>query len=170
MTDTVGFVRKLPHQLVEAFRSTLEEVGEAHLLLHLVDASRDPERQIDAVNTVLKDLELSDKPVLLAFNKVDLLEEVELDKLRGRYPESVYISAVADTGLDALLIRLEEELSKLRVEVVLDIPFERGDLVSRVHEQGEVLEETYAEAGTHLLARLPREALDELTPFLAVSD
>ena len=170
MTDTVGFVRKLPHQLVEAFRSTLEEVGEAHLLLHLVDASRDPQRQIDAVNTVLKDLDLSDKPVLLAFNKVDLLEEVELDKLRGRYPEAAYISAMVDVGLDELLVRLEEELSKLRIEVALDIPFERGDLVSRVHEQGEVLEETYAEAGTHMLARLPREALDELTPFLATSE
>jgi GTPase len=169
LTDTVGFVRKLPHQLVEAFRSTLEEVGEAHLLLHLVDAGGDPERQIDAVNRVLKDLELAEKPVLLAFNKTDLLEEVEIDKLRGRFPEAVFMSAIEGSGLDELLARLEEELSKLRVEITLDIPFDRGDLVSRVHEQGDVLEETYAETGTHIVARLPREALDEFESFLTTT-
>ncbi|HWC13366.1 MAG TPA: GTPase HflX [Actinomycetota bacterium] len=169
MTDTVGFVRKLPHQLVEAFRSTLEEVGEAHLLLHLVDASRDPDRQIDAVRTVLKDLDLAEKPMLLAFNKIDLLEEVEIDKLQGRFPDAAFISAQEDQGLEDLLARLEVELSKLRVEVTLDIPFDRGDVVSRVHEQGDVLEETYGENGTHVVARLPREALDELSRFVASS-
>ena len=167
LTDTVGFVRKLPHQLVEAFRSTLEEVGEAHLLLHLVDASRDPDRQIDAVRMVLKDLELADKPMLLAFNKIDLLEEVELVKLQGRFSDAAFISAQEGQGLEELLARLEVELSKLRVQVTLDIPFDRGDVVSRVHEQGDVLEESYGETGTHVVARLPREALDELTPFVA---
>lgn len=166
LTDTVGFVRKLPHQLVEAFRSTLEEVGEAHLLLHLVDASRDPDRQIDAVRVVLNDLELADQPVLLAFNKIDLLEEPALDKLRGRFPDAAFISAQEDQGLEELLHRLEAELSKLRVETTLEIPFDRGDVVSRVHEQGDVLEETYAENGTHITARLPRESLDELAPFV----
>jgi GTP-binding protein HflX len=166
LTDTVGFVRKLPHQLVEAFRSTLEEVGEAHLLLHVVDATMDPERQIDAVTRVLKDLELAEKPALLAFNKIDLLEEVDLDKLRGRFPEAAYLSAVDGTGIDELLHRLEAELSKLRVEVALDIPFDRGDIVSRVHERGDVIEETYGEAGTHIVARLPRESLDELSAFV----
>lgn len=166
LTDTVGFVRKLPHQLVEAFRSTLEEVGEAHLLLHLVDASRDPLRQIEAVGMVLKDLELAEKPMLLAFNKIDLLEEPELDKLQGRFPDAAFISAQEDRGLEELLHRLEAELSNLRVETTLDIPFDRGDVVSRVHEQGDVIEETYGENGTHIIARLPREALDELTPFV----
>jgi GTP-binding protein HflX len=167
MTDTVGFVRKLPHQLVEAFRSTLEEVGEAHLLLHVVDASGDPERQIEAVNRVLASLELAEKPVLLAFNKTDLLEEVEIDKLVGRYPDAVFISAAEGAGMGDLLARLEDELSKLRIEVTLDIPFDRGDVVSRVHEQGDVIEETYGETGTHLVARLPREALVELENFRA---
>lgn len=168
MTDTVGFVRKLPHQLVEAFRSTLEEVGEAHLLLHLVDAGRDPERQIDAVMRVLGDLGLAEKPVVLALNKIDLLEEVEFDKLRGRFPEAVFLSAQEGTGLEDLLARLELELSKLRVEVSLDVPFERGDVVSRIHEQGDVLEETYGESGTHIVARLPRETLDELSRFVSL--
>ena len=166
LTDTVGFVRKLPHQLVEAFRSTLEEVGEAHLLLHLVDASRDPERQIDAVRRVLADLELAERPSLLAFNKIDLLETEVLERLRRRYPEAVFISAQEGLGIPELLESLEQELAKLRIEVVLDVPFDRGDVVSRVHEQGDVLEETYGEAGTHIVARLPRETLDELTPFV----
>lgn len=169
LTDTVGFVRKLPHQLVEAFRSTLEEVGEAHLLLHLVDASRDSDRQIDAVRMVLNDLELADQPVLLAFNKIDLLEEPALDKLRGRFPDAAFISAHEGQGLEELLHRLEAELSKLRIETTLEIPFDRGDVVSKVHEQGDVLEETYGENGTHIVARLPRESLDELAPFVAGS-
>lgn len=165
LTDTVGFVRKLPHQLVEAFRSTLEEVGEAHLLLHLVDASRDPNRQIDAVRKVLKDLEFAERPVIRVFNKIDLLDGPELEKLQGRFPDAAFISAQADQGLEALLHRLEAELAKLRVETTLDIPFERGDVVSRVHEQGDVLEETYGETGTHIVARLPRESLGEFRGF-----
>ena len=169
LTDTVGFVRKLPHQLIEAFRSTLEEVGEAQLLLHLVDASQDPERQIDAVTEVLGDLGLAEKPVVLALNKIDLLEEVELDKVRGRFPDAAFLSAAEATGLEDLLARLELELSKLRVEVSLDIPFDRGDVVSRVHEQGDVIEETYGESGTHLVARLPSASIEELTPFLSSS-
>ena len=167
LTDTVGFVRKLPHQLVEAFRSTLEEVGEAHLLLHLVDASMDPERQIDAVRRVLNDLEFAERPVLLAFNKIDLLEESELDKLRGRFPDAAFLSAHEGRGIDELMHRLEAELSKLRVEVTLDIPFDRGDVVSQVHERGDVIEETYGETGTHVIARLPKEAIQELRPFVA---
>jgi GTP-binding protein HflX len=166
LTDTVGFVRKLPHQLVEAFRSTLEEVGEAHLLLHLVDASRDSDRQIDAVRTVLNELEFAEKPVLLVFNKIDLLEGPALDTLQGRFPDAAFVSAQGDQGLEELLHRLEAELSKLRVETTLDIPFDRGDVVSRVHEQGDVLEETYGETGTHIVARLPRESLAELERFM----
>jgi GTP-binding protein HflX len=167
LTDTVGFVRKLPHQLVEAFRSTLEEVGEATILLHVVDASRDPERQIEAVNRVLAEIGIHDKPTVLALNKSDLLSEVEMDKLRGRYPEAPLCSAQEGSGIDELLGAIERELSHLKVEVSLDIPFERGDVVARVHEHGEVVEETYSERGTHLIARVRREEIAELRPFLA---
>lgn len=166
MTDTVGFVNKLPHQLVEAFRSTLEEVTEASLLLHMVDASRDPERQISAVNVVLNELGAVEKPALLALNKVDLLSEVERDKLEGRFPEAVLCSAETGEGLDNLLERLAGELSRLKIEVHLVIPFERGDLVARLHDEGEVLEESYREAGTQLVARIPPESLDDFTPFV----
>jgi GTP-binding protein HflX len=166
LTDTVGFVRKLPHELVEAFRSTLEEVGDASVLLHVVDASHDPERQIAAVNTVLKELELVEKPMVLALNKIDLLDEVELDKLRGVFPEASLISAETGEGMEELLAAIDLELSKLRVEVTVVIPFDRGEMVARLHDVGEILSEDYAESGTRIVARLPREVLSEFDAFV----
>ena len=170
LTDTVGFVRKLPHQLVEAFRSTLEEVGEAAALLHVVDASRDPERQIEAVESVLKEIGVTERPTLLALNKIDLLSEPEIDKLRGRFPDAALLSATKDIGIDELLERISQELSRLKMEVVLEIPFDRGDLVARVHDEGEVVEETYSESGTRLTARVGAEWMDELGPYLATEE
>ncbi|MDQ3646207.1 MAG: GTPase HflX, partial [Actinomycetota bacterium] len=169
LTDTVGFVRKLPHQLVEAFRSTLEEVHEASLLLHVVDSSRDAKRQIDAVDEVLKEIDAVGRPTLLAMNKIDLLSPDEVDTLRHRFPEAVLCAAGSGEGVDQLRRSLDRELAKLRVEVELDIPFDRGDVVSRVHELGDVLEETYGESGTHLVARMPRETLDIVSAYLAAS-
>jgi GTPase len=163
----VGFVRKLPHDLVESFRSTLEEVVEAALLVHVVDASKDPERQVDAVRSVLKQIEAADKPTLMVLNKIDLLSEVEADKLRGRYPDAVFTAAADGIGLDALLEQLSDHLSRLRVEVSLKIPFERGDVVAKVHQEGEVLEETYDEEGTFVVARIPRQELADLEEFVA---
>jgi GTP-binding protein HflX len=166
MTDTVGFVRKLPHQLVEAFHSTLEEVGEATILLHIVDGGRDVERQIDAVNVVLKDLEVSERPTVIAINKIDLLSEVEVDKIRGRFPDAVFISAATKHNLDGLLERLVSELSRLKVEVEMEVPFARGEVVAQVHDEGEVLEETYSNDGTRLRARIPREMLAGVGSYL----
>jgi GTPase len=166
LTDTVGFVRKLPTQLVQAFRSTLEEVGEASLLLHVVDGSRDPERQIEAVTTVLRDIGVRDKAAVLALNKMDLLSEVEADKLRGRFPDAVLCSA--STGsMDELVARISSQLARMWVEVEVDIPFGRGEVVSRLHEEGQVLEETYTSEGTHLSARVQRESLSFLAPYLS---
>jgi GTPase len=167
LTDTVGFVRKLPHQLVEAFRSTLEEVGEANLLLHVVDATRDPVRQITAVSQVLKEIEVGQAATLLVMNKIDLLSDAERDALRARFPDAAFCSAGSGEGIEELLERLSEELARLRVEVTLEIPFTRGDLVAQVHEQGEVLEETYDEDGTRLVARMPQEMLKEFGSYLA---
>jgi GTPase len=166
LTDTVGFVRKLPHQLVEAFHSTLEEVGEATILLHVVDGSRDIERQIQAVDVVLKGLGVTDRPTVIGINKIDLLSEVELDKIRGRYPDAAVISAATGRGLDELLDRLVRELSALKVEVDLEVPFDRGDVVARVHDEGEVIAETYSDQGTRLTARIPREMLAGVGSYL----
>jgi len=166
MTDTVGFVRKLPHQLVESFNSTLEEVGEATMLLHIVDASGDPERQIEAVNTVLKEIGVTGKPTLLVLNKIDLVSEAHLDKLRGRFPQAAFCAAGVNRELDGVLTGIEAELSRLKVEVELDIPFERGDVVARVHDEGDVVEETYSEHGTRVTARIQRESLADFGPYL----
>ena len=169
MTDTVGFVKKLPHQLVEAFHSTLEEVLEATLLLHVVDASRDAEYQIDAVGSVLKDIGALDRPTVTVMNKIDLLSEVELDKIRGRHADAVFCSAATGMGLDDLVERVGAELTRLKVEVSLDVPFDRGEIVARVHQEGEVLSETYGAGGTHLVARLPRESLADLTDYMTTA-
>ena len=167
LTDTVGFVKKLPHQLVEAFNSTLEEVGEATLLLHVVDATQDPERQIAAVEAVLAEIGVTDRPTVLAINKIDLLTDVELDKLRGRFPDAVLCSAGRGEGMDDLLDRLSQELSRLKVEVTVEIPFDKGALVARLHDEGEVVDEGYSEAGTRVVARVPSDFLDELGPYLS---
>jgi GTPase len=169
MTDTVGFVRKLPHQLVEAFRSTLEEVGEATLLLHVVDAGRDPDRQITAVEAVLREIGAAGKPVTLAMNKIDALAPADAAALRERFPNAVLCSAATGEGIDDLLAHLGHELSRLKVEVTVQVPFDRGGLVARVHDEGEVLEETYTSQGTRLVARVDRDRVAELRPYLVVT-
>lgn len=166
LTDTVGFVRKLPHQLVEAFRSTLEEVNEASVLLHVVDASGDPVKQIEAVNAVLNEIGVVDRPTVLAFNKIDLLDDEGAADLHRRHPEAIQCSATTGEGIGDLLGALEDELSKMRVEVEVDIPFDRGDVVAKLHADGEVIEETFSQEGTHVIARIPRESLKDVTPFM----
>ena len=167
ITDTVGFVRKLPHELVEAFRSTLEEVREATLLLHVVDASRDPERQIAAVDAVLVEIAASGKPTVLVMNKADLVTAEEVEQLKNRWPDAVFCAAAQGEGLGMVLAKVAEELSRMKVEVALDIPFDRGDIVARIHEQGEVLKESYSNHGTHLVARVDRAVLDGLSSFIS---
>ncbi len=167
ITDTVGFVRKLPHELVEAFRSTLEEVSEATVLLHVVDANGDVERQVAAVETVLGEIGVADKPSVIALNKADLLHSERRDILRARHPDAVLCSAGRGDGLEELMSAVEARLSQLRVEVALAVPFDRGEVVARVHALGEVLEESYVSDGTRLVARVPRESLGELEPYLA---
>jgi len=166
LTDTVGFIRKLPHDLVEAFRSTLEEVLEASLLLHIVDASGDADRQIRAVNEVLKEIGAVGKPTLIVMNKIDLMSDVETDKLRGAHPEAVLISAQANVGIDDLLHEIEAALTRMLIEVTLRIPFERSDLVARLHEEGEVLSEDYDENGARVTVRVRPESMTELQGFV----
>lgn len=169
VTDTVGFVRKLPTELVEAFRSTLEEVVEAALLLHVVDAGRDPIRQIDAVNTVLAQIGAADKPALLVLNKSDLLTDNARDELSRRFPDAILLSAEHGHGVSTLRQRIAAELARLWVEVELDVPFDHGEIVARLHDEGEVLQETYTDAGTQVIARVERGTLASLTPYLRTS-
>ncbi|TAK69416.1 MAG: GTPase HflX [Actinomycetota bacterium] len=163
LTDTVGFVRHLPHQLVEAFRSTLEEVAESDLVLHVVDGSDEaPEEQIRAVREVLADIDATTVTELIVFNKADAADPLALEQVRRQYPGSLVVSARTGAGFEELSRRIEQLLPRPRVEVEVVVPYDRGDLVSRVHRDGEVLELDHLSAGTRLVARVPAGLAGEL--------
>jgi GTP-binding protein HflX len=156
LTDTVGFVRHLPHQLIDAFRSTLEETAEADLILHVVDGSdAEPEAQIAAVRAVLAEIGAGHVPELVVVNKIDSADPVVLQGLRAREPGSLSISAKTGAGLAALRDAVEAALPRLDVQVKLTIPYSRGDLVARAHAEGEVLATEHSADGTLLEARVP---------------
>ena len=168
LTDTVGFVHKLPHQLVEAFKSTLEVVAEADLLIHLVDASAaDPQGHIDAVRTVLGEIGAASVPELLVWNKADLTPEAA--RLADRSPGSLAVSARTGDGIDALLTTLADRVRGLTSTVELLIPFDRGDLLARAHREGEVIEEEAGEGGMRLRARLDEDAAAQLADYVVGS-
>ncbi|MGY1834536.1 GTPase HflX [Blastococcus sp. SYSU DS0510] len=155
LTDTVGFVRHLPHQLVDAFRSTLEEVAAADLLLHVVDGSDpDPLGQIDAVRVVLNEIDAAAVPELIVVNKVDAMSEEDIIMLRQALPGAVWVSARTGLGIDSLRRLVAERLPHPDVDVDVLVPYERGDLVARVHRDGEVLGELHEAGGTRLTARV----------------
>ncbi|MDP9806993.1 GTP-binding protein HflX [Trueperella bonasi] len=159
LTDTVGFVRNLPTQLVEAFRSTLEEAGDADVLLHVVDAAHDdPIGQIDAVHQVLAGVEGTEAiPELIVLSKADIADAITVATLRSRYPNSVLVSAVTGEGIDELRGRVAERLPRPAVEIDLVIPYERGDIVNRIHNEGEILSQDHEAEGTHMHARVSPE-------------
>ena len=157
LADTVGFVRRLPHQLVEAFRSTLEEAGGADLLLHVVDASLpDPAGQLAAVRTVLSEVGVADVPELVVVNKSDAAAPGVLHELRRLESSAVVVSARTGDGLERLRDVLAERLPDPDEQVDLVVPWSRGDLLARVHDQGTVLETCHEEHGTRLVARVDR--------------
>jgi len=166
LTDTVGFVRHLPTQLVEAFRSTLEEVAEADLILHVVDVSHpDPEGQISAVREVLAEVGADSIPELIVLNKADAADAETVARLRRREPHSVLVSARTGAGLAELRELIAAELPRPRVEVQVLLPYDRGDLVSRMHSTGEVIEEQHLAEGTSLVARVNADLAAELAKF-----
>lgn len=163
IADTVGFVRQLPHQLVEAFRSTLEEIGSADLIVHVVDASdSDPMGQIKTVREVIAEV---DGPViqeLIVFNKVDLVGEDEHVRLRGMVPGALLVSARTGEGMQGLEEQIAQLLPRPDVEFEGVIPYDRGDLVSKAHISGRVIEVEYVESGTRLKAFVRGDLLSEL--------
>jgi GTPase len=159
LTDTVGFVRQLPHQLVEAFRSTLEEVAGADLVLHVVDGSHpDPEGQLSAVREVLGEVGAHDVPELVVVNKVDVADPDVVRRLLRSQPGAVAVSARTGQGIGELVAAVAGRLPRPQVEVQVLVPYRRGDLVNRVHTDGEVLAEEHTAEGTRLHA-LVRPAL-----------
>ncbi|MEP6695357.1 MAG: GTPase HflX [Pseudonocardiales bacterium] len=166
LADTVGFVRHLPHQLIEAFRSTLEEVAEADLIVHVVDGSHpDPESQVNAVHEVLGEIEAQHVSEMLVVNKVDAADPIVLERLRRVLPDAIFVSARTGEGIDSLRTAIECGLPRLAMEVDVLLPYARGDLVSRVHDDGDVLAEEHTEQGTHLQARVTAALGAQLAPF-----
>ena len=164
LTDTVGFVRNLPHELVEAFRSTLEEVAGADLVVHVVDAAHpDPLGQVAAVRTVLADIPGAlEVPELIALNKADLVDGVALAALRTRLPGAVAVSARTGRGLEELRERIEAMLPRPDIAVDVVVPYSRGDLVARVHADGEIESIDYVPEGTRVRARVDAPLAAEL--------
>ncbi|HEX3787891.1 MAG TPA: GTPase HflX [Pseudonocardiaceae bacterium] len=171
LTDTVGFVRHLPHQLIEAFRSTLEEVAEADLVVHVVDGTDAmPEQQVTAVREVLAEVvdrsEHAMPPELLVVNKVDAADKFVLARLRNLMPDAVFVSARSGIGMTALRERIAAGLPHPSVAVDVLVPYSRGDLVARVHAEGEVTTEDHAEQGTRLRARVYPDLAAVLDQFV----
>ena len=171
LSDTVGFIKKLPHQLVAAFKATLEEVVEADLLLHVVDVSHpEAEAQITAVNEVLDDLEATDIPMFMIFNKIDNLQtEDDLQILRSQYPDAHLISAHRGDGVAALMEALSNRFAELGTDLSLSIPYTDGKALDLLYKHGTVLNAEYAAAAIHVKARMPNRYLKSVSEFLVSS-
>ncbi|PZU39326.1 MAG: GTPase HflX, partial [Arsenicicoccus sp.] len=169
LSDTVGFVKRLPHQLVEAFRSTLEEAADADVLLHVVDGSHpDPEGQVDAVHAVLAEIEEGAAlkiPEIVAVNKADLADPEVLDRLRRAYPRVVVVSARTGDGVPELIAAVEAALPRPEILVDVLLPYDRGDLVARLHDEGEVLTEEHTAEGTRMEAKVDPDLHGHLSDY-----
>lgn len=166
-TDTVGFVRNLPHQLVEAFRSTLEEISDADLVLHVVDASHpDPGSQIETVRKVMSEVGATNIKELVVFNKIDLVDQATIISLRSLQPDAVLVSTRTGQGIDQLELAIAEKLPRPNVYVKVLIPYNHGELVSRMHLNSEIIKLEYQENGTYLEARVNEDLAAELKGYL----
>ncbi|HWJ68243.1 MAG TPA: GTPase HflX [Nocardioides sp.] len=166
MSDTVGFVRHLPHQLVEAFRSTLEEVADADLIVHVVDGSHpDPEGQITAVREVLADVGAAEIPELIVINKVDVADPLVVDRIHRREPHSVAVSARTGEGIEEALAAIEADLPRPKVEFTALVPYARGDLIDRIHKDGEISTIEHTADGTRVVGRATEALAGELAEY-----
>jgi len=166
LSDTVGFVRHLPHQLVEAFRSTLEEVSHSDLIVHVVDgAHADPIAQVNAVREVLAEIEAATVPELIVVNKVDAATQETVLWLTRALPGAIFVSARTGEGIGELRAEVERLIPRATVELRVCVPYDQGGLVSRVHDHGEVLAEEHTPEGTALRARVGAALAAELEPY-----
>ena len=172
LSDTVGFIKKLPHQLVAAFKATLEEVLEADLLLHVIDVSHpEAEAQIAAVNVVLEELKATDMPMFMVFNKIDRLKSDDegLHILQCQYPDALPISAQRGDGVPALIEALAQRFAERGTDISLCIPYTEGKALDLLHKHGIVLDTEYATEAVHVKARLPNRYLKSVSQFLVSS-
>lgn len=166
LSDTVGFVRHLPHQIVEAFRSTLEEVAFADLVVHVVDGAHpDPEGQVSAVREVLAEVNADRIPELLVINKVDAADEETILRLKRAWPEAVFVSARSGRGIAELQQAIADRLPKPAIDLRILLPYDRGDLVARIHRSGQVLQTRHVDEGTELRVLVDERLASELESF-----
>ena len=157
LSDTVGFVRDLPHQLVEAFRSTLEEVAASDLILHVVDGSDpDPEGQLSAVRKVLADIDAHNIPELVVINKADAADPFVVDRIKLHEKNAIAVSALTGQGIAELVALIEQQLPHPQIDIKATIPYDRGDLLARAYREGKVLSRTDTESGTVIVAKVPQ--------------
>ena len=168
LTDTVGFIKKLPHGLVEAFKATLEEVVQADLLLHVVDISHpQAEEQIAAVNSVLAEIGANEKPTIMIFNKMDKLDgSGALNRLQEKFLHAVGISATTGEGISTLLAELGTQLRPTRAFLELRVPHEQSAVIARLHKVGQVIERRYNGKTARFKVRIPPQHHDEFAPFI----
>ena len=170
-SDTVGFVAKLPHDLVEAFKSTLEEVAQVDMLVHVVDGSApDAHQQVEAVGTVLRDIGASGRPELLVVNKVDVSDPGAVDDLLATHDGAVAVSAASGEGIDKLEEVIGARLRMLDPVVELAVPYERGDVVAALHRDGDVLVEVHGDRETRVRARIPASDVNRFREFVVDGD
>ena len=168
VSDTVGFVRRLPTELVEAFRSTLEEVNDADLVVHLVDgADPDADRQIATVRQIMADIGAAELPELLVVNKTDIAEPAAVERLLALHPGAMAISATTGDGIDGFLDRVQTMLAAGTVEMSLVIPHDRGDALSELHRSAEILTQDHDGGGTIARARVPHDLAHRFEEFQA---
>ena len=166
ISDTVGFVRHLPHHIVEAFRSTLEEVSYADLVVHVVDGAHpDPEGQVSAVREVLAEVGADGIPELLVVNKVDAADEETLLRLKRTWPDAVFVSARSGVGIEELRRAIDTHLPRPAVELRVLLPYDRGDLIARIHRSGQVLSTVHTDRGTELRIRVDEHLAADLREF-----
>ncbi|TFC80654.1 GTPase HflX [Cryobacterium sp. TmT2-59] len=169
LTDTVGFVRNLPHQLVEAFRSTLEEVADAEVIVHVVDGSHpDPSSQLSTVREVIGEVGAREIPEVVVFNKSDLISDDDRLVLRGLWPQGIFVSARSGEGIEELLAEISDLLPRPGIRLDLLIPYEHGDLIALLHDQGQVLATEYAETGTRVTALVTAEIQPQFADFVVL--
>ncbi len=168
ITDTVGFIQKLPTALVAAFRATLEEIADADLILHVVDITHyNVQQQVATVLEVLAEIGAADQPLLTALNKVDLLPGGAVRD--SSFPDAVAVSALTGQGLPDLLAQLEQALDEALMPLAVLLPYQRGDLLALLHQRGVILRETHDETGTRVIGKVPASVLPRFGPFLVGS-
>ena len=166
LTDTVGFIHKLPHGLVEAFKSTLDEVNEADLLLHVTDAaSPQQEQQMQAVREVLQTIGAHDSSSVVVFNKSDMLTADDRASLERRYPNAVFVSGLTGEGLAGFISRIGDEAARGSATLTVVLPYTRGDLVALAHERAQILSERHLDEGTQLVVRVSKELVGNYEPY-----